>query len=35
MTKRIDSFRMFTRLLSVLVGSLLCGGGYGNWKAEE
>lgn len=30
LTKRTDSFRILIKLLSVLVGSLACGGGYGN-----
>lgn len=32
LTKRTDSFRIFIKLLSVLVGSFACGGGYGNWN---
>lgn len=29
-TNRTDSFRIFTKLFSVFVGSFACGGGYGN-----
>lgn len=33
--KRTDSLRMLTRLFSVRVGSMVCGGGYGNWMFER
>lgn len=30
-----DSFRMFTKLFNVFVGSLGCGGGYGNCNKSK
>ena len=34
LTSRTVSFLMLTRLLKVLVGSLSCGAGYGNWRVK-
>ena len=35
LTRRIESFLMFTRLRNVLVGSCACGGGYGNYNTSN